>query len=342
MKIVKNVTLFTALGMVIIGVIMTVGALASVKFDFTKLVRTVEYEEKTYDITEDFSNINMQVDSQDVWIERSDDENTHFVCYECDSEWFEVSVQDGTLVIDNKQYDQINIMVNMETGDHSTLYLPKDVYENLSVKNGSGDLVAKKDAFTFEDIDVTIGSGDVTLANMSADDLILYAGSGDLNMDSIDAGSADLKCGSGDISVANCNIDDFVNGKVGSGDVGCSQVSCNSVNFHTDSGDVTVNGLSCKSDIETVASSGDILLTDAVTETSFTVSTGSGNILLAACDAEEMELKTGSGDITGTLRSAKKFDAKTGSGDIRVPSDGDNGTCTAKTGSGDIELSLAE
>ena len=65
-------------------------------------------------------------------------------------------------------------------------------------------------------------------------------------------------------------------------------------------------------------------------------------VLLAACDAEEMELKTGSGDITGTLRSAKKFDAKTGSGDIRVPSDGDNGTCTAKTGSGDIELSLAE
>ena len=65
MKIVKNVTLFTALGMVIIGVIMTVGALASVKFDFSKLVKTVEYEEKTYDITEDFSNINMQVDSQD-------------------------------------------------------------------------------------------------------------------------------------------------------------------------------------------------------------------------------------------------------------------------------------
>ena len=342
MKIAKNITIFAALGMVVIGVIMIVGAFASAKFDFKNLIKTVNYEEKTYDITEDFSSIDMQIDYQDIWIERSDDENAHFVCYECDSEWFEVSVQNDTLVIDNQQYDHLNIMVNYEMGDHSTLYLPKDVYENLKVKDGSGDMVADKDTFTFEDVDVNIGFGDVMLAGLTADDLVLYSGSGNLKVEGINAGSADFKTGTGDISIVNCKIEDFVNGKVGSGNVDCSQVSCNSINFHTGSGDIAMNGVSCASDIETVTSSGDISLTDAVSETGFNASTGSGDITLNACDAGEMELKTGSGDITGTLKSAMKFDANSGSGDIRVPADGNGGNCSVKTGSGDIDLSIAE
>ena len=342
MKTAKRITIFVALGMVVIGAIMTVGALASAKFDINNLIKTVKYMENTYDITEDFDNIDMQIHSQDVHIEKSDDGDTHFVCYECDNEWFEVSVQNGTLVIDNKQYDHWTIMVNVEMGDHATLYLPEEVYDNLTAKNGSGDICINKDAFTFEDIDIEIGSGDAALASLSADDIILYSGSGDLSLDGVNAGSAELKCGSGDISVADCNIEDFVNGKVGSGDVTCSQVSCNSANVKTDSGDITIDVMNCKSDFETKASSGEIILMDVTSGASFSADTGSGNIKLKACDAEEMDFKTGSGDITGTLKSAMKYDAKTGSGEVRIPADGDGGNCTVRSGSGDIELSIEE
>ena len=250
MRLEKKITIFVAIGLVIIGSFMASFAVAAAGGDFSKIMKTEEYEEKVFDITEDFEDIKVDLLSHDIKVLPSQDGDTHFICHEFKNNKYTVDVRGTELVITEKEsFDwKDHIMVNYPHTDE-ILYLPKDSYRDFEAELGSGDIDIQ-DKFSFAEVNINIGSGDVTLGNIFAiEKLHLKTGSGSIDLTSCDAASMDIKSGSGDISFTSCEAMSIVI-TTGSGDVEGSFRTAKSFDVHSGSGDVRVpqdgNGGNCK------------------------------------------------------------------------------------------------
>ena len=77
----KKIWIITAISLLIVGSIIFAGAMTALDFDFTKL-STEKYETNSYEVSEDFSNISIDVTTADVVFASSDNKNCKVVCYE--------------------------------------------------------------------------------------------------------------------------------------------------------------------------------------------------------------------------------------------------------------------
>ena len=250
MRLEKKITIFVAIGLVILGSFMASFAVTAAGGDFSKIVKTEEYEEKVFDITEDFEDIKVELLSHDLMVLPSEDGDTHFICHEFKNNKYTVDVRGTELVITEKEsFDwKDHIMVNYPHTDE-ILYLPKDSYRDFEATFGSGDMNIQ-DKFSFAELKGNVGSGDVELNNIFAKEkLTVKTGSGKINLSSCDAASMDLKSGSGDIDFNSCDGINIVI-STGSGDVTGSFRTAKTFDANSGSGDVRVpqdgNGGNCK------------------------------------------------------------------------------------------------
>ena len=300
MRVEKKIAIIIASMMLITGLVMAAASFRTAAGDFKENASQNQYVSTTKDISEDFEDIEISIGDQNLNIKKSDNNKAYLICGENDRTKYVVSVSGNTLKIEQRTDNKIfNIdglfMFNDFT---SELFLPEDEYKNLKIRLGSGD-VKMEDAFTFRDVNMSIGSGDGYISKVKAEEIIAKSGSGQIWL-------SESRCENADISVG--------------------------------SGDVAVENLTCARKFFAKASSGKLFLTDVIASASMEATTGSGDIFLKRCDSLSMNFKTGSGDITGSVKTAKSFDAKAGSGDVNVPGDGNGGNCVLKTGSGDIDI----
>ena len=82
-----------------LGLIIFVGAMATLKWDFTKL-STVKYETNSHEITQAYDNISIVTGTADILLLPSESENTQVVCHEQEKMKHSVTVKDGVRVID--------------------------------------------------------------------------------------------------------------------------------------------------------------------------------------------------------------------------------------------------
>ena len=155
--------LIIAASLVLLGCALFAGIIATVQWDFMKL-STVYYETNTYEIAEAFESISMLTDTADIVFTGSDDGRCRVVCHEKDNAKHTVSVNDGTLTIelhdDRSVYDLIGYIGLSFDSPKITVYLPNTVYTSLLIKESTGDIKIP-DAFTFRDVDISLGTGDV-------------------------------------------------------------------------------------------------------------------------------------------------------------------------------------
>lgn len=339
----KKFTLIAALILVGAGMALGFISVAAAGFNIPAMMNTVSYTEKTYDVAAPFENIKIDLGSRDLKFALSQDEKAHFFCYENKNISYNVEARDNTLFITSiTSYSLKDILrVDFSCGSN-ILYLPKNVYENLNVSMGSGDLVIDNE-FTFEDVELLTGSGKILLAKVKAEDIGMVCGSGNIKAENIEAQSLSLQAGSGDVRVQDCTIADALKQKTSSGEIGSERVKSRSVEIKSGSGDIKAVDITCEEKFEAESSSGTQILKKVVSGNQFKAKNGSGDIRITECDGQNMELLCGSGNITGTVKSAKKFDVRSSSGDVRVPEDEENGgKCHARTGSGDIKLKISE
>ena len=158
-------------------------------------MNTVEYEEKTVILSEDFSNMRVEMGNHDIEFLKSADEDTHFVYYQNENEEFDVAVNGNTLEIVNRQKTSVNGMNRifvMDLNDNSCkLYLPKDVYENLTASVGSGDMTSAIPV-SFADVKIELGSGDLAFENAKTNNFAARAGSGEISVKNTDSEEFDL------------------------------------------------------------------------------------------------------------------------------------------------------
>ena len=203
MRTEKKVAIIVAVMMVILGSAMAASAFRTAEAEMKTSYKDEDYQEKKIEIAESFDDIEIKLLDRDLEILRSSDNKAYFECRESKRAKFEAYVSGGTLKVEEELESKVfNIDglfvdgINFDT----KLYLPKDSYNNLTVSLGSGDINSKEN-FSFRDIDVVVGSGDVYLSNLASEEVKGKTGSGQVWFYDSKAKRVQIKSGSGDIAV---------------------------------------------------------------------------------------------------------------------------------------------
>ena len=302
-----------------LGLIIFVGAMATLKWDFTKL-STVKYETNSHEITQAYDNISIVTGTADILLLPSESENTQVVCHEQEKMKHSVTVKDGELSINavdtRKWYDHIGI--NFDTSK-ITVYLPQKQYGSLSVKTSTGDISIPKE-FAFKSITLSASTGDVTNYASAAETVKITTSTGDIRVENTSCNALELSLSTGRITVLN---------------VACQ----NDVTVNVSTGKTSITDMTCKSLISN-GSTGDISLTNVIASERFSIKRDTGDVNFDSCDAGEIFIKTSTGDIKGTLLSEKVFFYDTDTGRVDLPQTVTGGKCELTTNTGDIKIAL--
>ncbi|MBO5362772.1 MAG: DUF4097 family beta strand repeat protein [Clostridia bacterium] len=316
-----KIALSIAIGLILFGGVLFVGAMTVNGWDFTKL-GTIKYVTHTHEISDNFQDISIISDTTDVTFVKSDDGSAKVVCFVEEKISDSVAVIDGVLNIkvvdERKWYEQIGINFN---SSKMTVYLPETEYQTLKIDSSTSD-VEIPNAFSFSSVDVSLSTGDVKFAASVSEQLKIKITTGDIYLENTSVGSLDVSGTTGDIKVVSTSCTADAKIKVSTGKVKLTDVTCKSI-----AGD---------------GSTGDFVLKNVIASEKLSIKLGTGDVSFDRCDAAEIYVKTSTGDVKGSFRSDKSFFTESGTGHINVPKGTAGGRCEITTGTGDIKIEILQ
>ena len=310
MKKSTAIWLITASAIILFGLLLLVFAMSLDGWSFDKR------EEAIYEISEDFTDISIILDTDDIFFTPSPDGTKKVVCLEDKNLEHTVTVEGGTLKIGlNDKRKWYNHIFNF--GETSlTVYLPESEYASLSIDSDTSD-VSIPNNFKFGRIDVELSTGNLRCYASTVGDVRIKTSTGRISLADASFSSLLLKASTGDINISDVKCGD-INASVSTGEIKLTNVSCNSLTADADTGEV---------ELRNVIASG-----------AFSILTDTGDVDFEACDAAEIYIETDTGDVSGTLLSEKVFLYKTDTGDVQLPETTKGGICKIITDTGDIEI----
>jgi DUF4097 and DUF4098 domain-containing protein YvlB len=316
-----KIWLIVAAVLVLVGIMVAGGAMMALEWNFSQL-STVRYETVTHNIDEDFSDISIMTDTNDVTIRPSEDSRVRVVCTEQKNLKHSVSVKDGVLYVKledtRKWYEHIHFGFNFNTAQ-ITVYLPVGEYGALSVVTDTGYVEIAKD-FTFSDISVSADTGDIKCFADAQNAIKIKTSTGAISVQGVEAKSLDLHVSTGNVNASGIAVTDSLTLRVTTGRATLTDATCHSFTSHGDTGDISLKN---------------VIVTDKMH-----IERDTGDVNFDACDAGEMFIKTDTGDVTGTLLSEKIFIPNSDTGDVSVPKTLTGGRCEIITDTGDIRIKL--
>lgn len=311
--------IIVASALVLLGAILFTGVMFMLNWDFGKL-STTKYVTNEYTVAEDFKDIKIDGNVEDINLLPSEDEKIKIVCYEEEKVKHKVDVVDGTLVIERVSTKRWFEYIGINFGSPKiTVYLPSGEYGALSVKLSTGDISLTPE-HSFEAIDIEATTGDVSCTSSTAGALRIKLTTGDITVDNISAGSLDITVSTGDITLRQAEVSENVNVKVSTGKTNLDTLSCK--NFTSD------------------GSTGSLTMQGVIAAERYDIERSTGSVTLEACDASEIFIKTDTGDVSGSLLTEKVFITKTDTGSIKVPNSISGGRCEITTDTGDINITV--
>lgn len=320
MDIKTKIWLIAAICLVLIGGIVFVGVMATIKWDFSKL-STKEFETNTYEINEDFAEILITTTEGDIEFLPSDDGKCKVVCYEEKKIRHDVKVDSSQLIINEtdsrKWYDYINFF--SFSSPKITVYLPTDMITSLYINSHTGNITVS-DAFTFDEINIIASTADVGCYASATGEIKIELSTGRIYLDSIKAGGLKLSTSTGNIIARDIICDGKIITSVSTGKTAFTDIRC--------------------TELTSTGGTGDIELYNVIASGNFNIECNTGDIEFENCDANEIYVKTTTGDVEGTLLSDKIFFTETSTGDVEVPKTTSGGKCEITTSTGDIEIEI--
>ena len=171
--------------LVLFGGILFAGVMTKLEWDFRRL-STVRYETNIYEIDEAFDSLSIHTDTADVDFAFSGDGKCRVECHEEAKAKHSVTVENGALTI--KRMTVRYIGLNFDT-PKITVYLPQAEY-------------ASKDV-SFENVDISLSTGDVDFEASVADTLKIKTSTGDIDVEDLSAGTLELSVSTGKVTVSN-------------------------------------------------------------------------------------------------------------------------------------------
>lgn len=279
--------------------------------------------DKTYDVTESFENIDVDLTTADLTFKKATDGNKKVVLREKEKEYHVVSVDNNTLSIkakdDRKWYEK------MFTFDFQPMtvevYLPAGDYVDLSLESATGDVNISKD-FSFANFSCKLSTGNVSVSSSVSNKMEIKTSTGNIAYSEASCKTLNVYASTGNINLNKVSVTEDIDIKVSTG----------KIKFD----DTTFNNLTIKS------STGDITLADSVGAGKITIKTNTGDVKFDDADAAELEITTDTGDVTGRLLTSKMFSAHSDTGRVKVPEFTTGGHCKITTDTGDINITIKE
>ncbi len=314
-----KIWLIIAASLVLVGLMILGGVMTVLKWDFTKL-STHKYETNNYEISEDYNNISIKIDTADVVFIPSKNGETSVVCKEHENLRHSVSLKDETLVIElndtRKWYEYIGINFGVPK---ITVYMPAAEYGNLFIKESTGNIDLPKE-FSFESIDISTSTGNVKCRASASGSVKIKTSTGDIYTENMSVGELDLAVSTGEIKAFGVKCEGDLKISVSTGKTYLEDVTCKKL---------TSNG-----------STGNISLKNVIASEKFSIERSTGDVKFEKCDAAEIFVKTDTGSVKGSLLSDKVFITSTDTGSVNVPKSTDGGRCEIETDTGDIKITV--
>ena len=258
----------------IVGLVISFIALASVGFDIRKL-DGIELERTEYTSeNEAFDKIIIDVDSADVIINSVPaGQGTRVVVEDDVDAEYEVSFDGGKLIVECEDewrgffnFEETTVSIYIPEGEQGKLDVEADsadvsvacgtiLFRSVDIETDSGDVEGTIKAR--EHINISTGSGDVTLKNSSADSVSVNVESGDVDVFECSAYTARIETGSGDVEISRLAVSASLNIETSSGDVEIDSADAGSVDIATGSGDVECAFISAMN-VDADAKSGEV------------------------------------------------------------------------------------
>lgn len=315
----KSYWLIAAAALIAVGLVIFLGGMAVLNFDFTKLNLT-KYETNTYEPGEDFEEIVIDVDTTEIEFVRSDDGRCKIVCFEKERERHSATVKDGTLTVETvdtrKWYDHIGFSIG---SPKMTVYLPREKYASLSISTHTGDIEIP-DGFAFDSLTVSGTTADVECRASVSNEMNIKFTTGDIAVSETNVGALTLSVTTGRIELNSVTCDGAMEVSTTTGGTKLTDVTCQSLASRGDTGRVTLKNV-IASDLMSIERS-------------------TGDVVFENSDAGQIKVKTSTGHVTGTLLSAKVFITEASTGHIRVPKTETGGKCEITTSTGNIEIEI--
>ena len=325
--------IFAAL--ILVGIIILGGVLAMVKWDFSKLF-TVKYETNNYEVS-DFQSISIATNTADITLSPTESEKASVTCFEQSSLRHSVNVKNGTLMVEvtdnRKWYEYIGICFK---SPKITICLPAEEYENLLIKNSTGN-VEISEAFKFKNFDISTTTGDIVNRASALNEMKLKTSTGNIKVENVSASSMDFSVTTGKIVVTGAECSENIAIGVSTGEASLQDVACKNLTSKGNTGEMLLINTVASEKLSIERTTGDVKL-DRCDAAELWIKTDTGDVKLDRCDAVELWIKTDTGDITGTLLSDKIFFAETDTGRVDVPKSLIGGKCEVVTDTGDIKF----
>lgn len=307
--------------LVVMGGIVFILAMRMKNWDF-KTIGDKKYQTNTVNITEEFSNISINSDTEDIAFVPSADGGCKVEFYESQKEKHTAKVENGALVIskmkDNRKWYEYISLFSFGT-EKITVYLPQGEYDSLYIKESTGEIEIPGD-FSFGGVDIDVSTGNVNFAALSSGNLNIKASTGDINVKGISVGQLNLVVSTGRVDVTKTNCQGDANITVSTGKINLDDLSCVNLNSSGSTGNITLANVICSEKMNIKRSTGDVRLNGS--------------------DASEIIIETDTGDVSGTLLSDKVFITKSDTGEIDVPETVTGGKCKITTDTGDVRISI--
>ncbi len=312
-----KVWMIVATSLIVAGILVFIVAIAAANFDFVHMMGG-KLDTKSYDITEKFDSLSIDVDISDVSFVAASDGKCKVVCNETAKEKHLVEVKDGALKIsvDNnkKWYEHISFFTPETT---VTVFLPETSYKSFKLSTHTGDVWLPNE-FNFESIEIKASTADVKCGASSAGLLKIETTTGDIKVEGLSANELGLSVSTGEIEAKSINC------------LGNAWI-------HVSTGEAEIEQLTCKN-LETDGDTGDFELSDVLVSENLSITRSTGDVSLENCDAGEITIKTDTGDVKGTLRTPKIFIASSSTGKVDVPETTTGGKCKVTTSTGSIKF----
>jgi DUF4097 and DUF4098 domain-containing protein YvlB len=312
-------TLLLATFFSVIGITVGLIGLCMMNGDWGQLARERSIT-NTYDLTESFDRIVIEVDTTDVIVCPSINGTSHVTTLDTEKYHHEVSVENGTLTIRLKDTRKWYERIGFYTSDTKvTLHLADSVYALLSVKGTTCD-ISVNEGLSFHEADIKTTTGTVGFDALVKNALSINTDTGDVEVKGSALGSLRVQTGTGKVVLQ-------------------PSTGIGTLSVETDTADVVIRNASCTS-LSVKCDTGDVKL-EGVTAANMNVETNTGDVDFVGCDANEITVHTDTGDVEGSLRTGKAFEVRTDTGKVRVPTaDPSGGICRITTDTGDVHITI--
>lgn len=273
----------TAIAILIAVLVVAIGGgllfagLSTVGFNFEKLDRT-EYMTNTYEFMDPVRTVNVKGYTADVELLPSEDGKCRVISSENDRERYEVSAENGTLVIRPATNTKKWSLFSFKSPKIS-VYLPAGTYEGLKAVLNTGDITADK-ALSFETVDVEISTGDVTLSGVQANVVTAHGSTGDIRISDMTPEALTVTVSTGKIVLNNVVCTGDLHCESSTGDIKLTDVDGANLYLKATTGDITGTILTDKT-FSAHASTGDVKVPTGTAGGRCEAQTSTGDIRLS-------------------------------------------------------------